>query len=243
MPQFVRGRLLFDDGAIRRGADGLPRSGRGAARAGRRAGRSPPLPRRLAGAARALCRRGDAVPRGAARLPAQHPGLCEPGDALSRVEPGRRGRGRAERARGGDADARGLRASPPGCGRFSATARAPRRCRSDARTRLPRAIRRWRCSARRPPRSSPRPTSAAMSRDSQPRVQNRLRTLRTTASVTPAAGGMPSSGASAPDDASSTPTRNGTNLNADGQHAVQRLEDDRLRHRRPRRPAASRSVR
>ena len=45
-------------------------------------------------------------------------------------------------------------------------------------------------------------------------AQNRFRTFRTTASVTPCAEAIASTGASAPDSASSTPTRNGTNLNA-----------------------------
>ena len=45
-------------------------------------------------------------------------------------------------------------------------------------------------------------------------AQNRFRTFRTTASVTPLAEASASAGASAPDSASSTPTRNGTNLNA-----------------------------
>src|SRR5262249_44633535 len=43
-------------------------------------------------------------------------------------------------------------------------------------------------------------------------AQNRFLTFRPTASATPAAGLTDSTGASAPADASSTPTRNGTNL-------------------------------
>ena len=40
--------------------------------------------RRRAGAARSLRRRGGALPRGVARVPAQHPHLLEPGDAVPR---------------------------------------------------------------------------------------------------------------------------------------------------------------
>mgnify|MGYP003694444891 CR=1 FL=1 len=63
-------------------------------------------------------------------------------------------------------------------------------------------------------------------------AQNRFLTFRTTASATPAAGFTDRTGASAPADASSIPTRNGTNLNARRDDPVERLEDDGLGQRR-----------
>ena len=81
---------------------------------------------------------------------------------------------------------------------------APTRIRADARVEVP---------GRSVARASLRTRCAAISASPTP-AQNRFRTFRTTASVTPTAAGIASAGASAPDNASSTPTRNGTNLNA-----------------------------
>jgi tetratricopeptide (TPR) repeat protein len=66
------------------------------------------------------------------------------------------------------------------------------------------ATRRWRVLDTRCAPISASPTPA----------QNRFRTLRMTARVTPCAEASASTGDSAPENASSTPTRNGTNLNA-----------------------------
>ena len=230
MPQFVRGRLLYDDGTIRGGAGGVPARPTPRCASTAAARRAPPVSRRLAGAPRSLRRSRGAVPRGAARLPAQHSGLRQPGDALPRVEPRRSGRGRARtswwRRR------RRPRATrwPRGCGRSSATARAPRRS-GPMRGRASAAIRRWRCSGgmRGDKQQPDRP------------VQNRFRDLL--ARTAPASrrddrDPTASSGASRARRRLVDADAERHELERHGHHAVERLEDDRLRQRRRRSPSS-----
>ena len=114
-------------GPFRGGAHGL-RGGRRRRVAARTAAqRTALVSGRHARPARPPCRCRDAVPRGAAGLPAQHPRLFQPGDAVSRLESAGRRRRHARRADRGVAPRPRATTPRPGSGRLPASPSAPPR--------------------------------------------------------------------------------------------------------------------